>query len=139
MDYIEYGSDCIRVFNAGALVVTLQASADQGLSDVFNAWLASQSQPSGPNWEQFKLNAIDSDTLTTILLAVQSIKPQLPGWLYVGLSKAEAGSVQDFALAWRAIIQSGSVPAEAVAGFVQVAQACNLPAEFVAALQPPNP
>ena len=125
--------------DTGSIVAILPAnSTNEEVDSAAQTWLASQPQSPKPNWEQFKLTALNDETLTAILLAVQSIRPQC-NLLYVGLSKAESGDFEDFKLAWGAIVQSANVPAEVIAGFVQVAQSCHLPAEFVAALQPPNP
>ena len=137
MAWIQYTDNTILIIDEFSNVVAeLPGNATSSeVASVFNIWLASLPQPPEPNWEQFKLTALNSETLTAILLAAQAIKPQCPGWLYVGLAKAENGNINDFALAWNAIVQSANVPTEVIEGFVSVAQACHLPADFVAALQ----
>lgn len=112
----------------------------------FVAWLASQPLPElappptpAPDWARFKRVALGSDTLNSILVAAYQSVPVAAGALAPALLRAETSDAADFAAAWGAIRRALPVPLEVVAGFVAVATACNLPAEFVAALQPsPN-
>jgi len=92
--------------------------------------------PPSPDWAQFKATALGSASLNSVMADAYQAAPVAAGALAAALLRAEQGEHQDFATTWAAIGQAVTVPPEAVAGFVGVAQACNLPADFVAALQP---
>jgi hypothetical protein len=92
--------------------------------------------PPSPDWAQFKATALGSASLNSVMADAYQSAPVAAGALAAALLRAEQGEPQDFATTWAAIGQAVTVPPEAVAGFVGVAQACNLPADFVAALQP---
>jgi len=92
--------------------------------------------PPSPDWAQFKATALGSVSLNSVMADAYQSAPVAAGTLAAALLRAEQGEPQDFATTWAAIGQAVTVPHEAVAGFVGVAQACNLPADFVAALQP---
>ena len=91
-----------------------------------------------PDWPRFKRIAMASDTLNSILAGAYAygVAPVAAGALAPALLQAETGAVADFAAAWATIVRTVAVPPEVVAGFVGAAEACNLPDEFVAALQP---
>jgi hypothetical protein len=89
-----------------------------------------------PDWGRFKRIAMASDTLNSILAGAYGVAPVAAGALAPALLQAETGAAADFAAAWAVIVRTVAVPPEVVAGFVGVATACHLPAEFVAALQP---
>ena len=92
-----------------------------------------------PDWGRFKRIAMASDTLNSILAGAYGVAPVAAGALAPALLQAETGAVSDFAAAWAAIVKAVAVPPEVVAGFVGVAEACNLPAEFITALDPQQP
>jgi hypothetical protein len=92
--------------------------------------------PPSPDWTQFKATALGSVSLNSIMADAYQSVPVAAGALAAALLRAEQGEHQDFAITWAAIGQAVTVPPEAAAGFVGVATACNLPADFVAALQP---
>ncbi|NBW64058.1 MAG: hypothetical protein EBR33_13365, partial [Synechococcaceae bacterium WB4_1_0192] len=52
-----------------------------------------------------------------------------------GLAKAENGDYAEFSGSWRAVLSVAPPPAEALAELVALAQDCNLPTEFVGAVQ----
>jgi hypothetical protein len=109
--------------------------------EVFNTVAAPLPPPPAPapDWARFKRVALGSDTLNSILVAAYQSVPVAAGALAPALLRAETSDAADFAAAWGAIRRALPVPLEVVAGFVAVAEQCNLPAEFVAALQPsPN-
>lgn len=88
------------------------------------------------DWARFKRIALNSDTLNGIIATAYDSAPVAAGALASALLRAESGDVSDFADAWKTITRSVDVPAEVISGFVGVAQACQLPADFVAALSP---
>lgn len=49
---------------------------------------------------------------------------------------AEAGTIGPFQEAWHGLVAGLSIPSQLIASAVAAAQACQLPAEFVAALSP---
>jgi len=92
--------------------------------------------PPTPDWSGFKATAMGSDTLNAILTTAYQSVPVAAGALAPALMRCEAGEYADFATAWSLCCSAASVPPEVIAGFVGVATACNLPAEFVAVLGP---
>lgn len=88
------------------------------------------------NWAQFKDVALNSSTLKSIMLQAYEVSPVAAGALAAALLRAEQGDYADFAASWNTITQAVIVSPEAIAGFVGVAQTCNLPAEFIAAFEP---
>jgi len=89
-----------------------------------------------PDWGRFKRIALGSDTLKSIAIAAYPTEPIAAGALSASLYEAEKGNIADFAGAWKLVCLAANVTPEVVAGFVSVAEACNLPADFVAALLP---
>ena len=87
------------------------------------------------DWPRFKRIALGSDTLKAIAIAAHPTEPIAAGALSASLYEAEKGDIADFAGAWKLVCAAANVTPEVVAGFVSVAEACNLPAAFVAALQ----
>jgi hypothetical protein len=91
--------------------------------------------PPAPDWTRFKAIAMGSDSLKEIMLVAYQENPQSAGFVATGLKEAERGELADFATAWAMVVGAANVPPEVIAGFVAVATACHLPAEFVAALE----
>jgi len=87
------------------------------------------------DWARFKRIALNSDTLNQIIATAYESAPVAAGALASALLRAESGDVSDFADAWKKITRAVDVPAEVITGFVGVAQACQLPPDFVAALE----
>jgi hypothetical protein len=122
----------------GAVVKTLPRETAASVVEAELQLALSQAPGGGPpDWAAFKVRALESDPLKTILVAAEPVDPQAKAWLSVGLLRAEEGDCGDFALSWRRVVSAANVPAEVVAGFVDVARVCRLPVEFLAALQPP--
>lgn len=93
-----------------------------------------------PNWDRFKRIAMASDALNQILVDAYQSAPVAAGALAPALMRAETDNeLADFVTAWGLIVQAANVSPQVLAGFVGVATACHLPADFIAALQPlPN-
>jgi len=89
-----------------------------------------------PDWGRFKRIALGSDTLKSIAIAAYPTEPIAAGALSASLYEAEKGNIADFAGAWKLVCVAANVTPEVVTGFVGVAQACSLPADFVSALSP---
>lgn len=87
--------------------------------------------PPAPDWARFKRIALGSDSLNRILVDAYQVAPVAAGALAPALLKAEQGDGADFVAAWSAIGRAVTVSSETVAGFVNVATACNLPHEFI--------
>jgi hypothetical protein len=100
------------------------------------AWVIPPPPEPPADWARFKRIALNSDTLNQIIATAYGSVPVAAGALASALLRAESGDVSDFADAWRKITRAVDVPAEVIAGFVGVATACQLPADFVAALSP---
>jgi hypothetical protein len=95
--------------------------------------------PPAPDWARFKSVALTSESLRDFMANAYQVNPFAAGLLVPALLSGGAGDASDFARAWSAIGQAVVVPSEVVAAFLAVAADCNLPEEFVAVLQPPNP
>lgn len=89
-----------------------------------------------PDWPTFKVQAIESAALNAIMLDAFVEVPVAAGALASAVLRAEQGDVLDFRASWVAICAAVPAAAAAAPGFQQVATACHLPAEFVAALEP---
>ena len=87
------------------------------------------------DWPRFKRIALNSDTLNQIIASAYESAPVAAGALASALLRAESGDVSDFADAWKKITRAVDVPSEVITGFVGVATACQLPPDFVAALE----
>ena len=88
----------------------------------------------GPDWATFKSTALNSTSLNVIVAEAFQAAPVAAASLAPALLRAENHGAADFASAWTAICAAVEVPTEVIAGFQQVATACNLPDEFVGAL-----
>jgi hypothetical protein len=92
--------------------------------------------PPAPDWSTFKVTALNSSSLNAIVANAFQAAPVAAASLAPALLRAEEQGPSDFAAAWSAICAAVTVPPEVIAGFQQVATACNLPDAFVAALDP---
>jgi hypothetical protein len=97
--------------------------------------------PPPPDWAQFRDTAINSPMLDQILnqayasgdpVAVRHASGLLPAYLL-----AEVNGAAPFARAWQSLIGLMGIGPEVIAAAVAAAEAANLPAAFIAALQPP--
>lgn len=92
-----------------------------------------------PDWVTFKAIALNSSNLNSVLVAAYGTAPVAAGALAPSLLRAEQGDIIDFAASWAAICAAVPVSPQVITGFATVAQQCNLPPEFIAALEPsPN-
>ena len=89
-----------------------------------------------PDWPTFKAQAIESAGLNAILADALVEVPVAASALASAVLRAEQGDISDFRASWLAICSAVPAAAAAAPGFQQVATACNLPAAFVAALEP---
>ena len=89
-----------------------------------------------PDWPAFKSMALRSAALNQVLAQAYQLCPVAAGALAPALLKAEGNGSGDFAAAWGAIIADCGIPSELIEEFVQAAENCRLPNEFVAALNP---
>ena len=89
-----------------------------------------------PDWATFKTQAIESAGLNAILADALVEAPVAASALASAVLRAEQGDVADFRASWLAICAAVPAAVAAAPGFQQVATACNLPADFIAALEP---
>jgi len=89
-----------------------------------------------PDWGSFKRLALSHPGLNAAVLAADPIVPLAARSLSSSLAKAEVGFIGDFAGCWRAVVAAANPAPEVIEELVAAAQAANLPAEFVEALQP---
>ena len=92
-----------------------------------------------PDWAVFKAAAIGSSTLNTIIAQAFTSAPVAALALVPALERCETNGSDDFAFRWAAVCSAVEVSAEVIAGFQAVATTCNLPANFIAALDPQQP
>jgi hypothetical protein len=92
--------------------------------------------PPTPDWATFKVTALSSDSLNTILADAFQIAPVAAASLAPALLRAEYAGPTDFAAAWSVICAAVPVAPDVISGFQQVAMDCHLPDEFIAALSP---
>ena len=88
------------------------------------------------DWATFKTQAIESAGLNAILADALVEAPVAASALASAVLRAEQGDVADFRASWLAICAAVPAAVAAAPGFQQVAMACNLPADFIAALEP---
>jgi len=93
--------------------------------------------PPMPDWGGFKSGLLVSEAVAQVMGAAREAgcEPAVTN-LPVALEKAQAGSVGEFAACWSLVASAGGATSEALAALVAAAEACQLPADFVAALSP---
>jgi hypothetical protein len=100
------------------------------------AWVIPPPPEPTPDWPTFKAVARSPPALKAAILAAWPKEPQAAMALSATLLQAEQGATADFRGCWRAVCAAAPVAPETVAEVVALAEKCQLPAEFVAALQP---
>ncbi len=90
-----------------------------------------------PDWATFRGGLLISPAVATLMATARTAGCE-PGVtaLPVALEKAQSGDTADFAACWALVVRDGAATPELLAELVATATACNLPAAFVAALQP---
>lgn len=93
-----------------------------------------------PDWATFRGSLLISPGVAATMAAARTAGCE-PGVtaLPVALEKAQQGDPGDFAACWALVVRDGQAPAELIGELVATAEACHLPAEFIAALQPVAP
>jgi hypothetical protein len=88
------------------------------------------------DWGSFKRLALTHNGLNAAVLAADPIVPLAARSLSSSLAEAEQGATTDFAGCWRAVIAAANPAPQVIEELVAAAEAANLPAEFVGALEP---
>lgn len=90
-----------------------------------------------PNWPTFKAGLLTSSAVSQTMAAARAAgcEPAVSA-LPVALEKAVAGDPAEFAACWALVATAGAADPETLAPLVAAAEACHLPADFVAALVP---
>ena len=93
--------------------------------------------PPTPDWGTFRAGLLTSADVAQAMATARAAgcEPAATN-LPVALQKAEAGQIAEFAACWGLVVAAGGASPEALAALVAAAEACHLPSEFVAALQP---
>jgi hypothetical protein len=89
-----------------------------------------------PDWPTFKGAALSHPALKAAILSAWPKEPQAAMALSATLLQAEQGATADFRGCWRAVCAAAPVAPATVAELVELAEKCQLPPEFVAALAP---
>ena len=92
--------------------------------------------PPTPDWPTFKGAALSHPALNQAIAAAIPTAPAAALALPAALLQAEQGATADFRGCWRAVCAAAPVAPATVAELVALAERCQLPAEFVAALDP---
>ncbi len=92
-----------------------------------------------PRWVQFGIAIGGSPEINAFVATVREAAPVLHGMLIVGLGQAAKGDPKTFLAAWNQAQDAGLVDQKLAATFVTMANGFNLPADFIAALSPPQP
>jgi hypothetical protein len=89
-----------------------------------------------PDWGSFKRLALTHPSLNAAMATALPLAPAAALALPAALMRAEQGATADFAGCWRAVVAAANPAPQVIEGLVAAAEAANLPAEFVGALQP---
>lgn len=92
------------------------------------------------DWETFRAGLLTSADVAQAMTVARAAGAEPAATnLPTALEKAQAGRPGEFAACWGLVVAAGGASPEALAALAASAQACNLPADFVAALQPAPP
>ena len=129
----------IRVMPLPAVVNITDPDADDIAGTVTYGWQQQPIPPAPPraDWLTFKAAVLRSTTVNQALAAAYQVAPVAAAALAPSLAMAERGQPDEFAVVWGAIIQATAVPVAELVGLAALAEACNLPAGFVEAINPP--
>lgn len=92
--------------------------------------------PPTPDWAAFKAAILSNVSVNAMLATALTSAPAAATALAPTLLLAEQGQVADFRIAWAAVLAAEPLAPDALTDLVALAEQCNLPAEFVAALSP---
>jgi hypothetical protein len=93
--------------------------------------------PPIPDWAAFRSGLLTSADVATAMATARTAGAEPAATnLPMALKDAQAGQVAEFAACWGLVVAAGGASPEALAALVAAAEACNLPADFVAALSP---
>lgn len=89
-----------------------------------------------PDWATFRGALLISEAVAGVMAAARAAGCE-PGVtaLPVALEKAATGDLSEFAACWGLVAAAGNASPEMLADLSSLATSCNLPAEFIAALQ----
>jgi len=93
--------------------------------------------PPTPDWATFRSGLLTSADVAQAMTTARAAGAEPAATnLPMALKDAQAGQVAEFAACWGLVVAAGGASPEALAALVAAAEACNLPADFVAALSP---
>ena len=112
----------------------------------YQAWLDAVNTPdpapeplpplTTPKWVQFADALATNPTVNTLVAAASTQFPVLHLMLGVGLGQAAQGDTQTFLAAWSKAVGLGLVTAEVATDVATVGETFDLPADFLAAINP---
>ena len=91
--------------------------------------------PLQPDWPRFKLAAFTSPDIKASLSSALGTNTTAATALAATLLRAEQGDITDFTVAWSAVLAAAPLAPDVLTELVSLAQECELPEGFVAALQ----
>ena len=92
--------------------------------------------PATPRWIQFADALTTNPAVNTLVAAASTQFPVLHLMLGVGMGQAAQGDTQTFLAAWSKAVGLGLVTAEVAADVAAVGETFDLPADFLAAINP---
>jgi hypothetical protein len=93
--------------------------------------------PPTPDWAAFRSGLLTSADVAQAMTTARAAGAEPAATnLPMALKDAQAGQIAEFAACWGLVVAAGGASPEALAALVAAAEACNLPADFVAALSP---
>jgi hypothetical protein len=93
--------------------------------------------PPIPDWATFRSGLLTSADVAQAMTTARAAGAEPAATnLPMALRDAQGGQIAEFAACWGMVAAAGGASPEALAALVAAAEACNLPAGFVAALSP---
>ena len=110
------------------------ATWDEGQGE----WVVPEPPAPEPQWIEFGLALAGVPAVDDLLGAVEAASRPMERMLSGGLLQAAQGDPRTFLATWARVVEFGLASPELVATIAALATAYNLPADFVAALAPPE-
>ena len=120
--------------------LTSTTTVDEGLALIIRGWAVEPrpAKPPVPQWIDFGNAVMALPEVNQMLGQAITAAPALYGGITVGLGKAADGDARVFVGSWQAAFAAGLVSQELITTMQSLASTHDLPADFIAALSPPE-